>query len=307
MNRPRRLAAFLVFSFVLGLAPLPVKLMANPFTNPSEKKALPAPMTGSGSGQFYRHISKLQFELRERIAELFSAIAEDASKSTLLLVLAFAFVYGFLHAAGPGHRKTVVFSLFIARKAAWWKPALAGFLSATIHALSAVLLVGVLSLAQGAVAHIAEVSDSSFLVEYASFMLLALISLVLIVRVLLRLAGKVKHEHGNSSKEQGVWTLIIVTSLVPCPGATMVLLFSLVMGLRLYGILAVFAMSLGMAVVISATAYLAWFGRTGLFKQLKNREGLIEKTAALLELASYSTMLLFSLWAASPLIGFLLA
>jgi ABC-type nickel/cobalt efflux system permease component RcnA len=51
-----------------------------------------------------------------------------------------AFLYGILHAPGPGYRKTVIFSLYLARKAPAWEPAGTGSLLAVLYAGTAIVL-----------------------------------------------------------------------------------------------------------------------------------------------------------------------
>lgn len=330
----RRLSSFfilIVLSALSGLGPLPgpgpAILAANPFTGsspggPSSGKdgnssasshtleessdggglsfwrALPAPLSG-GTSRF----AHTQFALRERLAELFGGIKGGTSAGPLFALLGVAFLYGLFHAAGPGHRKTIIFTIFLSRKAPWYEPALAGLLAAFIHALTGLAIVGVLSLARGALAQLAETGNAGYLLEYATFALIALFAAFFAVKVIARLVGKAPpHQHGDG-KNQTVWSLIVITSLVPCPGATMVLLFALYLGLALQGILAVFAMSLGMSLVIAGAGYLAWAGRTGLFHRLKEREGLLERLSSILELVSWLAMLAFSLWAISPLLS----
>lgn len=330
----RRLSSFfilIVLSALSGLGPLPgpgpAILAANPFTGSSPGAAstgtggnsatplnaeeslansgdrfswrtLPAPLSG-GTSRF----AHTQFALRERLAELFGGIKGGTSAGPLFALLGVAFLYGLFHAAGPGHRKTIIFTIFLSRKAPWYEPALAGLLAAFIHALTGLAIVGVLSLARGALAQLGETGNAGYLLEYVTFILIALFAAFFAVKVILRLFGKAPpHQHGGG-KTRTIWSLIVVTSLVPCPGATMVLLFALYLGLALQGVLAVFAMSLGMSLVIAGAGYLAWAGRTGLFHRLKERESLLERLSSLLELVSWLIMLAFSLWAISPLLS----
>jgi len=77
---------------------------------------------------------------REAMADLFSDLKEEKSPAVLAGLPGAGFLYGILHALDPGHRKTVMFSLFAARKARWYEPLAAGFLSALLHGMSAVFV-----------------------------------------------------------------------------------------------------------------------------------------------------------------------
>lgn len=293
---------------------------ANPFLGAADSAA-PAPVAVSGGAAPF---AATQLSFRDKVAAAFSAFkeAEDgaAGSAALGAILAGAFAYGLLHAAGPGHRKTVVFSLFLARKARWWEPLAAGFLTAGIHAAVGVSLVGILSLLSGAVASLAGVEGMRIWMEGITFAVLALVALILAIRTVRGLLAGKTHSHGphgphgvtEEDGEDGVaggklYAFAAVSSLVPCPGATMLLLFALYLDLPLLGVLGVLAMSAGMAIVISAAGYLSWFGRSTLFHRLKARERTIGLISSWLELGSFLFMFSLSLYAAWPFLASLTA
>ncbi|MBN2050976.1 MAG: hypothetical protein JW760_11060, partial [Spirochaetales bacterium] len=107
-----------------------------------------APAAGSGGSSSAAFVD-LQMTFREQAARRLQSLRDDPSVSVLLAFAAAAFVYGVLHGAGPGHRKTVVFSLFLSRRARWYEPAAAGFLSAGVHAGTSVILILLFSLIGG--------------------------------------------------------------------------------------------------------------------------------------------------------------
>jgi ABC-type nickel/cobalt efflux system permease component RcnA len=80
----------------------------------------------------------------------------------------------------------------------------------------------------------------------------------------------------------------------------MVLLFSLYMGSPLLGVAALLFIALGQGLVVSLAAYLAWFGREGLFLKLKERERTVAMVSGYLEIASYALILGFSIYMVWP-------
>ena len=54
-------------------------------------------------------------------------------------------------------------------------------------------------------------------------------------------------------------------------------------------------MSIGMGIVLSLTGYLAYAGRVGLFLKFKKNENILRAISAILELFSFSIILIFSL------------
>lgn len=255
-----------------------------------------------------RTLVELQLAFRDRIAAALSAIKEGSDPAALWALLGGAFVYGIFHAAGPGHRKAVVFSLFMTRRAAPWEPLAAGFLSAAVHALAGIVVVLGLGLLRGAVATLGSTSLTTAYLEGASFVALVVIAAILALLKIRSLVsgGYRSHSHGHA-KGAGLYGIVIVASLVPCPGAVMVLLFALYLGLAGLGIAGILAMSTGMGIVVSAAAYLAYFGREGLFNRLKRNENLVALASSLLELSSYLLVLAFSAFMAWPFVAAWLA
>ena len=104
----------------------------------------------------------------------------------------------------------------------------------------------------------------------------------------------------SGSRERSIYMVAAVSSFVPCPGATMVLLLALYLNLKFIGVFGVLAMSVGMGIVISAAGYLAYFGREGLFMRFKSRGRTIGTLADFLELFSYMFMVIFAFYTAAP-------
>ena len=282
----------LIAIFILSLT---VSAGANPFySSPDDGLATPAAPSLGRSGLF----AGLQLEMRERMALAFNRTNEGPG--ALLALLGLTFAYGLLHAAGPGHRKTVVFSMFMGTRARFWEPMAVGFLSAAVHAGSGVVLILVLSLIRGAAASFGAADSIMVWMDGGSLLALALLAIVLIGLKLRELLTGKHHHHGAEGK--GRYGMIIVASVVPCPGTIMVLLFALYLDALLLGIAATVAIALGMGLVVSAAAYLAWFGREGLFNRLKTSEHTMARFSSFLELGSYTIILIFSLNAVRPFV-----
>nr|WP_255803322.1 hypothetical protein [Treponema denticola] len=89
-----------VILFILNLA----LLSANPFTG---KKNSPTPVYQEQPSE---NILKGQRILNQKLGDYISAWKENKNFAVLLSILALSFLYGLVHAAGPGHRKTIIFS-----------------------------------------------------------------------------------------------------------------------------------------------------------------------------------------------------
>jgi len=95
---------------------------------------------------------------------------------------------------------------------------------------------------------------------------------------------------------------MIISGLIPCPGATLILIFAASLGLYLQGILAVVAMSLGMGITISLAAYLAYFGQEALFRRLQNNKKAVGRLSDILEIVGLVMVLFFCLFFLTPII-----
>lgn len=285
---------FLSAVFVLFL---PSFLPANPFLGTVDE-SVPAPpraVLGGGAGPF----ADLQFEFREKAAALLAELKENPSGPLLAGFLLAAFVYGVLHGAGPGHRKTVVFSLFLARKAKLWEPLAAGFFSSGLHAATALGIIAFYSLAERGTASLADTDRAGIYLEGATFLALVAFAVFLLGKKLSDLIRNDDPSRGNETGK-GVFSMIALASLIPCPGAAMIMLFSLYVGTPLLGALGVLAMSFGMGIVVSSAGYLAMAGRKGLFSRLLRNGRRLHLAADLLEAGSYLFILAFSLFMAWP-------
>lgn len=281
---------------------------ANPFLGSGQGAAAPAIRAPSSSGP--ASLVALQIAFRDKAADFLSAFKADPRLSTVAAVLLVAFLYGILHAAGPGHRKTVVFSLFISRKAAPWEPLAAGFLSAAVHAASGIAVVLALGLVRGMIAPLADTQSAGAYLETGTFIALIALAAALAagkIAALVRSRGGCSHGNGAANRKLGLYGIVVVTSIVPCPGAVIMLLFALYLDLAVLGIAGVFAMSFGMGLVISVAGYLAYFGRAGLFARMKGKESLVGTVSDFMELGSYLIVLGFSLFMVWPFLSSLFA
>src|SRR5438105_3061508 len=112
----------LVRALVLVLC-LAGPVAAAPFDVKPDRPTPPAPTLSEGGRvpTFMRplieRISAAQRELNRTMSRELRAVRDSGSRRALLIVTGVAFVYGVLHAAGPGHGKLVVSSFFLARHA----------------------------------------------------------------------------------------------------------------------------------------------------------------------------------------------
>jgi len=223
-----------------------------------------------------------QREVNMQMSTLLKAVAENPTKAGGTLLL-FSFVYGVLHALGPGHGKVVI-TTWLATHPSKLKPAIGLTLaSSLLQGLVAILLVVVVLSLLALPAR--QLHLSGYWLEKGSYLLVGVLGLLLCWRALKRLrqllqAPKFRaftphhvhhdncgcgHQHlptQSQLQNGGDWRarLVIVLSMGmrPCSGAIMVLLFSKVIGVFAWGVASALAMAAGTSLTISGLALLVY-------------------------------------------------
>jgi nickel/cobalt transporter (NicO) family protein len=218
-------------------------------------------------GALVARLATMQRQLNDRISAAFREVRDHQSRAASALILGLAFLYGVLHAIGPGHGKAVVASYFVANRARWTGGIVMGSLISLIQGLSAIVLVGLLAV-------ILEwrqfdVLNRTTLVEVVSYGLIAALGAGMLYRAI---TGKGHaHSHGPAHDDHDHPAsgsaaaldrrLIVATGLTPCASAIIILLFAFANESLGVGIAAVTALSLGMAVTVSAIGIASVLGR----------------------------------------------
>jgi nickel/cobalt exporter len=217
-----------------------------------------APATG-----FIATIAETQKRLNDELARQLRLFNAPEGRGGALAVLALSFLYGVLHAAGPGHGKAVVASYLLARREDWRHGVIVGAGISLVQGLSAILAVGVLAAMLGVAQR--EILGSSALVETVSYALVTVIGLHLLWRAAMGHGhhhhhGE-DHHHGPPRRDGSWWRIVLAAGLTPCASAIIVLLFALANGVLAAGIAAALAMSIGMGMTVSAIGIATVFGR----------------------------------------------
>ncbi|EKK1833843.1 nickel/cobalt transporter [Klebsiella variicola] len=221
-----------------------------------------------------------QRSLNLELSRLLQAVAENPAAAGLSL-LGFSFVYGVVHALGPGHGKIVI-TTWLATHPSKLKSSINLTLAASLlQGLVAIaLVVVVLALLQ---LPARQLHLSSFWLEKGSYLLVGALGLLLCWRALKKLRlllsrptftaftpHHVHHEHcgcghqhlpapdqlqsGDDWRARAV--IVLSMGMRPCSGAIMVLLFSKVIGVFSWGMAAALAMAAGTSLTITALALL---------------------------------------------------
>ncbi|MEA3503734.1 MAG: hypothetical protein U9R32_00865 [Bacteroidota bacterium] len=236
--------------------------------------------------KMFAKITVIQSKLNIKFSELGNKINNEGSFLTVLLILLVSFIYGIIHAIGPGHGKFVVFSYFLADEAKIKKGILLGNLIGFLHAISAIVIVFSvyfilkLSLSQ-------SIEDVSHVIKIISYGILTLFGLYMIYHNISHFRDKAVDEKGDIkvAADTKILPLAIAVGMIPCPGTTIILIFSISAGIIVTGLFAALAMALGMGITISVIGVLTIISKKGVVKITKGNNKistLILKTTSLL-------------------------
>lgn len=197
-------------------------------------------------GWAIRELNLLQRTLNAEFSSSIGALDESGIWG-MAFVLLLSFIYGVVHAVGPGHGKAVVAGYFLHQDREIKSAFKIGYLVAIIHALSALLLTFV----------IYYLLDVIFTKTFNQAVAVTTkISGVMIIGVGIYLAFQTYKEWRDKEKPVDIGSKSMLATaftigVVPCPGVMTVLLFSIMAGYLFLGILAAIFMSIGMGLTIS--------------------------------------------------------
>lgn len=203
---------------------------------------------------------------------------KDGDNIALFSLLFISFIYGVIHAIGPGHGKSLAFSYFMSNKSSYIKAFLISQASAFIHIIGALVLV---SLAL----FIIDTFLNSF-VQNSVVILTKVSAIMIIFLALFLLYNKLKNRScscnsccSSENKSSTIkWSIskndskpfqklkpsfvkkdlffVITAGLIPCPGTVLLFVYAFVLKTYLAVFLAAIFISLGMGFVIFVSSFL---------------------------------------------------
>jgi nickel/cobalt exporter len=205
------------------------------------------------------------------------------------------FLYGVLHALGPGHGKFVVMTYFLSHQRRWARGFLMGTQIAVMHVVSAIVI---FLLAHYAAERLYDRSTGDMpALRTLSYGSILGIGIYMLWRAL---AGTKAgcgcaheghghtHEHGN--EKQGLLSLAV--GVAPCSGAVLLLLFAFANDLVWLGIALTVAIAAGMAVTMIALGLASIFARQLMAARFE-RTGTVSAWPKRVELAGACLIILF--------------
>ena len=196
----------------------------------------------------------------DRIADSgFASLVGRRHLSALVVLasLALAVFWGAAHALSPGHGKTIVSAYLVGSRGTPWHAALLGLITTATHTAGVFALGGVTLLLSQWI-----VPDRLYpwLDLSAGLMVVGVGAVVLASRARHARAHRHHHQHHHHHEHGERRSLVAVGisgGLLPCPSALVVLLAAISLHRVAFGMLLVFAFSLGLAVAITCVGLAA--------------------------------------------------
>ncbi len=223
--------------------------------------------------QFTNLLIQYQFKINTYISTTIKGINDENLLSSSFLVLGIAFLYGLVHAAGPGHGKALVSFYFASNKNNYSQAFYIGYLISIIHAISAILVTfGIYYLIETMFRK--SFNDYSNITLQISAGMIILVGIYIIVSSYL--GRKEREKKINKNKNKNKYALAFSAGIVPCPGVMTIVLFCIMLKKYLLGFLAAVTMSIGMGLTISIVGILSILVNKKTNSYLKNKSFILE-------------------------------
>jgi nickel/cobalt exporter len=228
-----------------------------------------------------------QKKLRGHLTHVSRDIRTDPWGRSFVLFLVFSFIYGVVHALGPGHGKSIVFSYFLSRPGRYVHGMLMGNLITFIHVFSAVAIVlGFYFTLK--TAGLSSFEDVRGILEKISYAFLIVLGLSLVLYKVHELkAGTLINiqEYKTAGTDFRHLALVaLATGLVPCPGAALILLFTITLNILIPGLIAMVCIALGMGLTTTFFALFSIASRNTIFRVTVRSQKIFALSSAALSL-----------------------
>lgn len=194
-------------------------------------------------------LSSLQAMLNKAAVAKLSQLEANYNQQLLRPLLILAFVYGAIHAMGPGHGKTIIGNWVLAQQPKWQKLVLVTMGATLMHAFGAVAIIGAVVVAAGR-----YLPGSMNSAEVWLNLAAGVILIILGVRQLWQTSTTTKLQQESLQRDANPWLVMAAIGIVPCPLSAVMFMYCLAAKLPGTGLLLVTAFALGMGVALTVTA-----------------------------------------------------
>jgi ABC-type nickel/cobalt efflux system permease component RcnA len=230
-------------------------------------------------------------------------LIKDGDNIALFWALGLAFVYGVIHAVGPGHGKIIISSYYMGNDAKKMQAPIMALSFAVTHSISAIIVVWSVDKISGYMLGkpAAEVTTVK-LISYAMIFAIGLYMLYSAIRNKSHNHSHYSHGHETEAGKleddvEGVCRsmgaccshyvnlkhiterpnfLAFVTGLAPCAGSLLVMVYAMANGIVMTGVMVVAAITLGMATTLTMVGIVVIASRQKVIKMFDGNSKLYQ-------------------------------
>lgn len=204
----------------------------------------------------FLELSNILSIINSEISQLFRELKKEDSFITTLTIYGFSFIYGIIHAIGPGHGKLLVSAYLIKKEYSYKKAFKLGYMISIIHTLSALIITL-------AIYYIFESRIRKSFAEATEITGIIAGVIILLIGIYLTYSDwKERNETDiGSSLSKSDFSIALSAGIVPCPGVMTILVFSAIISQIYVGIIAAILMSIGMGLTISIVGLISSSGK----------------------------------------------
>lgn len=254
----------------------------------------------------YIKIAQIQQKLSTKLSGIMKEIKTTGSYRPIVSLVIIAFIYGIIHAAGPGHGKAIAASFLISRGRTIYDGFLLGNFIAILHGFSGISLVLFLKFFLRK-SVMSPLDDITYITKVTSYSIIFAIGIILTIKNIYswyRDIGVNRDNYSGKYANQPASSLYMafIIGMIPCPGTVIIMLFAISLNMTGTGIILAVAQTLGMAVTISTIGMIVVAGKNRTLDTLdfKHRniaekiERILETTASTF-IATIGALLLFNI------------
>ncbi len=211
------------------------------------------------------NFSGLHQDLTMKLSSALTDLKNNFTVKYLIFLLFFSFIFGAIHALGPGHGKTLVSAYFLNQDRTIFSALKIGVIVAFTHSGSAIilgLLFGLVIRATG--------MEQANIRDYFSIIIGVLITFLGLFYLLSRIPKAEDKFHTFQHLKSDSVTAVL-SGIVPCPVGMTIILSSIYLGILFLGLLAVIAHSIGVATTISIVGIITIKFKKSLIKFLTRK------------------------------------
>lgn len=240
------------------------------------------PANQEQSDSIIGYLSKNLEIVKNKIKFLLKDIKENSSLVSYLWLLGFSFIYGIIHAIGPGHGKTLVGTYFLNRNGSYVKAFNIALLIGLVHTFSAFILTLIIYNFIGFILNDTLVQAEKFTTKISAVLIIMIGAYLLYKKLYPKNESNFKFQKAknpsfvktnylqnnihsqnlacgcNACKTQSNdLAVVLAAGIVPCPGTVTIFIFTFGLGIYFVGFLSAIFMSTGMGLIIFITAILS--------------------------------------------------